>query len=82
MTTREANDSRLATILRCFNETAFSGLEMYRILFQRITDTHYLEALGDWMPECRDMTKIEVIVNNAMCMYNKNHPRSAILRSV
>ena len=73
MTAIEANNARLCTMIRWVIEAVFGGLEQYRIAFSRITDTHWLKAIGDLMPENPDVPKLEMIFTSLMCFMNRNH---------
>ena len=74
LTCREANDARFCTMLRYPMENAFAAIEQYRIAFERVTDTHYLNKIGEeYLPECPDIPKIQMIYNNIACMVNRNH---------
>ena len=60
-------------MLRYPIENVFGAMEQFRIIFDRVTDTHYLGDIGQYLPEMPGIPKIEMIYYCIMCMVNRNH---------
>ena len=68
LTCREANDTRLATMIRWIVEVAFAALQQYQIL-KGFIDQQFLGVSNMYAAH----QKLEILFNNACGMHNRNH---------
>ena len=73
-TCREANTDAFTCKQRWKVEAANSGTKQYRILDARVIDQHFSEKVGAKLcPDHPNIPKLEIILNNALALYNRNH---------
>ena len=83
-TTTEASLTRLMTLIRWVVETTNAGVKNFKFLDARIMNTKFFDSLDtlgrelleilDGCPDSvKQISKLEVLVHNALCMYQRNH---------
>ena len=70
---REANQSRWSTGGRFPIECVFGGMRKQGMFNHRLAPTNYTDPIGDRFPAHPDIPVAEMLFNNMLCIFQKNH---------
>ena len=75
LTAEEANSNRNLTGFRWTSEASFAGLKNYQFMNERVVDSSYFDPIGDHVEDenHKHIPKIEILVNAAFSLHNRNH---------